>query len=67
MTSNPWTDLSGGIRVRQSRVFWMNSVLFAHPDHSVLVDPGVLPSELDELVESWMLLDDEVRSPTGAV
>ncbi len=49
MSTTPWTDLSGGIRVRQSRLFWMNSVLLAHPDRSVLVDPGILPSELDDL------------------
>jgi glyoxylase-like metal-dependent hydrolase (beta-lactamase superfamily II) len=44
-----WTDLGGGVRVRQSRVFWMNSALLLDPEHAVLVDPGVLPPELDEL------------------
>ena len=44
-----WTDLGGGIRVRQSRAFRMNSVLLLHPTAAVAVDPGVLPSELDEL------------------
>ena len=45
----PWTDLGGGVLVRQSRAFRMNSALLLHPDHAVLVDPGVLHSELDEI------------------
>jgi len=45
----PWTDLGGGVRVRQSRAFEMNSVLLLDLEHAVIVDPGVLPSELDEL------------------
>ncbi len=45
----PWTDLGGGVHVRQSRVFWMNSALLLEREHAVLVDPGVLPSELDDL------------------
>src|SRR5438034_5200834 len=48
-TSAAWTDLSRGVRVRQSRVYWMNSVLLLDRDHTLIVDPGVLPSELDEL------------------
>jgi len=44
-----WTDLGGGIRVRQSVAYAMNSVLLLHPEHAILVDPGVLPSELDEM------------------
>ncbi|MBI5709705.1 MAG: MBL fold metallo-hydrolase [Candidatus Eisenbacteria bacterium] len=44
-----WTDLGSGIRVRQSRAFAMNSVLLADREHAVLVDPGVLPAELDDL------------------
>ena len=44
-----WTDLGGGVRVRQSRVFRMNSALLLDREHAVLVDPGVLPSELDDL------------------
>ncbi len=46
---SPWTDLGDGVFVRQSRVFWMNSVLLLDRAHAVLVDPGVLPSELDDL------------------
>ena len=45
----PWTDLGGGVRVRRSRAYAMNSVLLLDPAHAVLVDPGVLPSELDDL------------------
>jgi hydroxyacylglutathione hydrolase len=44
-----WTDLGGGVRVRQSRACAMNSVLLLESAHAVLVDPGVLPSELDDL------------------
>jgi hydroxyacylglutathione hydrolase len=44
-----WTDLGGGVRVRQSRAYAMNSVLLLDPAHAVLVDPGVLPSEMDDL------------------
>ncbi|HTK30924.1 MAG TPA: MBL fold metallo-hydrolase [Candidatus Saccharimonadaceae bacterium] len=44
-----WTDLGGGIHVRQSRAFLMNSVALLDREHTVLVDPGVLPSELDDL------------------
>jgi glyoxylase-like metal-dependent hydrolase (beta-lactamase superfamily II) len=44
-----WTDLGDGIRARQSRAFWMNSVVLLDREHTVIVDPGVLPSELDDL------------------
>ena len=44
-----WTELSSVIRVRQSRAFRMNTTVMLDPEHAVLVDPGVLPSELDEL------------------
>ena len=44
-----WSDLGGGVRVRQSRAFQMNSVLLLHAEHAVAIDPGVLPSELDDL------------------
>jgi glyoxylase-like metal-dependent hydrolase (beta-lactamase superfamily II) len=45
----PWTDLGGGVRMRQCRAFRMNSALLLGGGHAVLVDPGVLPSELDDL------------------
>jgi len=48
-TGSAWTDLSGGVRVRQSRAYAMNSTLLLHPEHAIVVDPGVLPSELDDL------------------
>ena len=37
------------MRVRQSRAFWMNSLVLLDARHTVIVDPGVLPSELDDL------------------
>jgi hydroxyacylglutathione hydrolase len=43
-----WTDLEGGVLVRQSVAFQMNSIALLHPEHAVLVDPGVLASELDD-------------------
>jgi hydroxyacylglutathione hydrolase len=48
MTSAPWTDLGGGVLVRRSVAFQMSSVALLHPEHAVLVDPGVLASELDD-------------------
>ncbi len=47
-----WTDLGGGVRVRQSAAFWMNSTLLLHPEHAVVIDPGVLPAELDDLARA---------------
>jgi hydroxyacylglutathione hydrolase len=44
-----WTDLGGGIHVRQSAAFQMNSTALIDAAHTVLVDPGVLPSELDDI------------------
>ena len=44
-----WTDLGGGVRVRQSRAFMMNSCLLLDPEHSIVIDPGVLETELDDL------------------
>ena len=44
-----WLDLGGGIQVRQSRAFQMNSVALFRDEHTILVDPGVLPSELDDI------------------
>lgn len=51
MSSPPasWTVLADGIHVRQSRAYWMNSVVLLDSEHTVIVDPGVLPSELDDL------------------
>ncbi len=44
-----WTDVGDGVRVRRSRAYAMNSALLLDGEHAIVVDPGVLPSELDEL------------------
>lgn len=46
-----WTDLGLGLWVRQSRAFQMNSVALLDPAHAVLVDPGVLPSEIEDIAD----------------
>lgn len=45
-----WTDVAPGVRVRTSRCYAMNSLVLTDADHALVVDPGVLPSELDDLV-----------------
>ena len=47
-----WTDLGGGVRVRQSRIERMNSGVLRGEGHAVLVDPGVLPSEIAAFAET---------------
>jgi hydroxyacylglutathione hydrolase len=47
-----WTDLDHGIRVRQSQRYSMNSVLLLNAEHTVIVDPGILPSEIDDLAKA---------------
>lgn len=47
-----WTDLGQGLRVRQSRCYAMNSLFGERDGHVLLVDPGVLPSELDDLAHA---------------
>ncbi len=44
-----WTDLGQGVWVRRSQVVDMNSLVLEQGDWSVIVDPGVLPSELDDI------------------
>ena len=44
-----WVDLGHGVLVRRSLAFAMNSVLLLDRDHTVAVDPGVLPSEILDL------------------
>lgn len=44
-----WTDLGDGCHVRRSRAYDMNSVVLARDGHALVVDPGVLPSELGDL------------------
>ena len=48
MTS-PWTDLGDGVHVRRSRAYEMNSVVLVRDAHAVVIDPGVLPSEMADL------------------
>jgi glyoxylase-like metal-dependent hydrolase (beta-lactamase superfamily II) len=54
-----WIDLGTGVWVRQSKAFQMNSVALLDSAHTVLVDPGVLPSEIDDIA-------DRVRSASPA-
>lgn len=51
MASEPaaWTDLGSGVRLRRSRLYRMNSVVLEEPGHVAVVDPGILPSEIDDL------------------
>jgi glyoxylase-like metal-dependent hydrolase (beta-lactamase superfamily II) len=44
-----WTELGDGIHLRQSRAYRMNSAVMVAEDHAVLIDPGVLASELDDI------------------
>src|SRR6185369_11939546 len=44
-----WTDLGGGVRVRHSAAFQMTSTVMLDGRQAVVVDPGVLPSELDDI------------------
>ena len=44
-----WTDLGDGVHVRRSRAYEMNSVVLARDGHAVVIDPGVLPSEMAEI------------------
>jgi len=52
VAASPWTDLGSGIRVRQSAAFQMNSVLLLDREHAIVVDPGILPDELDDLAHA---------------
>jgi len=44
-----WSEPVPGVRVRTSRCYAMNSVLLTADAHALVVDPGVLPSELDDV------------------
>lgn len=44
-----WEDLGRGVRVRRSTCYELNSVALLDAGHTVLVDPGVLPKELDDI------------------
>jgi len=54
-----WTDVSAGVRVRQSRAFMMNSAVLADREHTIVIDPGVLPSELDDIAQAVTKLAPE--------
>jgi glyoxylase-like metal-dependent hydrolase (beta-lactamase superfamily II) len=45
----PWTDLGNGVHVRRSRAYEMNSVVLVRDAHAVVIDPGVLPSEMADM------------------
>ena len=47
-----WAEVLPGVRVRTSRCYAMNTLVAEAQDHALVVDPGVLPSELDELAAS---------------
>src|SRR5262245_64343915 len=57
-----WTDLGDGILVRQSRAVPMNSVVLANAEHTILVDPRILPSEMDDL--AGLVREAEPRETT---
>lgn len=52
VSPSAWTHLEGGIHVRQSAAFRMNTTLLLHPEHAVIVDAGVLPSEMDDVAKT---------------
>lgn len=47
--ASSWTDLGDGVHVRRSRAYEMNPVVLARDGHALVVDPGVLPSEMADL------------------
>ncbi len=48
-TSPAWTSLTSELHVRRSRAYEMNSVVVARDGHAIVFDPGVLPSEMDDI------------------
>lgn len=48
-TTAGWTDVGDGIRVRQSRGYWLNSVVLLDPEVTWVIDPALYPDELDEI------------------
>lgn len=44
-----WSEVADGVRVRTSRCYAMNSLVASSQGYSLIVDPGVLPSELDDI------------------
>jgi hydroxyacylglutathione hydrolase len=47
--ASPWSTLDPGVLVRQSRAYAMNSTVLARDGHALVVDAGVLPSEMADL------------------
>ena len=44
-----WQRIADDVRVRTSRCYEMNSLIMVRDDHALVVDAGVLPSELDDI------------------
>jgi hydroxyacylglutathione hydrolase len=44
-----WAEVAAGVRVRTSRCYAMNSLVAESDGHALVVDAGVLPSELDDI------------------
>jgi len=44
-----WTEPAPGLLVRQSRAYRMNSVVLFERGHALVIDPGVLPSEMRDI------------------
>jgi hydroxyacylglutathione hydrolase len=46
-----WTVLAEHVHIRQSKAYWMNSVVLLDSERTIVVDPGVLPSEIEEIAK----------------
>ena len=44
-----WAEVVGGVLVRTSRCYAMNSLVAESDGHALVIDAGVLPSELDDI------------------
>lgn len=44
-----WTELAPGLLVRQSRAYRMNSAVLVRDGHALVFDPGVLPTEMEDI------------------
>ena len=44
-----WSEVAAGVRVHTSRCYAMNSLVAESDGHALVVDAGVLPSELDDI------------------
>jgi hydroxyacylglutathione hydrolase len=50
-THAAWTEVAEGVRVRRSVEYAMNSGVLLDSEHTVVIDPGVLPSEIDDIAK----------------